>query len=165
MTIIARHGTDSGAAGRTDPHLDAARREAEPLRVLVADDHPLFRRGVARTVQRRAGLELVAEAADGRQALELIDALQPDVAVLDLRMPRLTGLDVCAELRARPAPPPTRVLILSAFEDAALVWDALSAGASGFVGKEAAPGDRVRGDRGGRPRRGGLRHRSRAARY
>ena len=117
------------------------RREAEPLRVLVADDHPLFRRGVARTVQRRAGLELVAEAADGRQALELIDALQPDVAVLDLRMPRLTGLDVCAELRARPAPPPTRVLILSAFEDAALVWDALSAGASGFVGKEAAPGD------------------------
>ena len=65
--------------------------------------------------------------------------MRPDVAVLDLRMPRLTGLDVCAELRARPAPPPTRVLILSAFEDAALVWDALSAGAWGFVGKDAAP--------------------------
>ncbi len=139
MTIIARRGTPAGAAWRADPHLDAARRESVPLRVLVADDHPLFRRGVARLVQRRAGLELVAEAADGRQALELIDALRPDVAVLDLRMPRLTGLDVCAELRARPAPPPTRVLILSAFEDAALVWDALSAGASGFVGKDAAP--------------------------
>jgi DNA-binding NarL/FixJ family response regulator len=138
MTIIARHRTVAGAEGRTDPHLDAARREAGPLRVLVADDHPLFRRGVARTVQRRAGLELVAEAGDGRQALELIDALRPHVAVLDLRMPRLTGIDVCAELRARPAPQPTRVLILSAFEDAALVWDALSAGASGFVGKDAA---------------------------
>jgi DNA-binding NarL/FixJ family response regulator len=139
MTIIARHGTDAGAGLRTDPHLDAARRQAVPLRVLVADDHPLFRRGVARTVQRQAGLELVAEAADGHEALELIDLLQPDVAVLDLRMPRLTGIDVCAELRARPAPPPTRVLILSAFDDAALVWDALTAGASGFVGKQAAP--------------------------
>ena len=159
MTIIARRGTPAGAAWRADPHLDAARREAVPLRVLVADDHPLFRRGVARTVQRRAGLELVAEAADGRQALELIDALRPDVAVLDLRMPRLTGLDVCAELRARPAPPPTRVLILSAFEDAALVWDALSAGRVGLRRQGGGARRRVRGDRGGRPRRGGLRHR------
>lgn len=113
-----------------DPH---------PVTVLVADDHPLFRRGIARAVQRHPLLRLVGEARDGTEALELIDALEPDVAVLDVRMPGLSGVDVCAELQARAVPPATAVLLLSAFEDRAIVADAACAGAAGYLGKTASP--------------------------
>ncbi len=106
-----------------------------PVTVVVADDHPLFRRGVARAVQRHPGLKLLAEAADGREALELIDALEPDVALLDHRMPGMTGVEVCAALHARETPPGTAVLLLSAFEDGAIVADAVRCGAAGYVGK------------------------------
>jgi len=106
-----------------------------PVTVLIADDHPLFRRGMARAVARHPGLRLVAEAQDGREALELIDALEPDVAVLDHRMPGLTGVEVCAALAAREDPPPTATLLLSAFEDGEVVADAVRCGAAGYVGK------------------------------
>lgn len=123
-----------------DPAPALAPRTGEPLRVLVADDHPLFRRGVARAIARHPGLTLVAEAQDGREAVELIDALEPDVAVLDQRMPGLTGTEVVAELHARPEPPATALLLLSAFEDAELVAGAVRAGAGGYVGKTASQG-------------------------
>ena len=112
----------------------------EPLRVLIADDHPLFRRGVARAIARHPDLVLVAEAQDGREALELIDALEPDVAVLDQRMPHLTGTEVVAALHDRPEPPATALLVLSAFQDAELVAGAVRAGAAGYVGKTAWQG-------------------------
>jgi two-component system nitrate/nitrite response regulator NarL len=111
------------------------------LRVLVADDHPLFRRGIARMIERQPGLELVAEACDGHDALELIHVLRPDVAVLDVRMPRLSGIEVCLALQGDPGAPPTALLMLSAFDDAALVWDAIAAGAAGYIGKDAAQAD------------------------
>jgi two-component system nitrate/nitrite response regulator NarL len=129
MTAARRH---------PDPHLAAARAHATPLRVLVADDHPLFRRGIARAIERHPHLELVAEAVDGHDALELIHALAPDVAVLDVRMPRLTGIEVCAALRGDPGAPATALLMLSAFDDRALMADAVAAGAAGFVGKDAS---------------------------
>ena len=127
-------------ATETLPRPAGAERPAplEPLTVLVADDHPLFRRGIARAIARDTGLTLVAEAQDGREALELIEALRPDVAVLDHRMPELTGVEVCAELRARELAPDTAVLLLSAFEDADIVADAVAAGAGGYVGKTAS---------------------------
>ncbi len=112
----------------------------EPVTVLIADDHPLFRRGIARAVARQPGLKLVAEAQDGREALELIDALEPDIAVLDHRMPELTGVEVCAALGAREAPPPTALLLLSAFEDGEIVADAVRCGAAGYVGKSESQG-------------------------
>jgi two-component system nitrate/nitrite response regulator NarL len=112
-----------------------------PLKVVIADDHPLFRRGLARTIHRSPAFELVGEAADGREALELIDALEPDVAVLDHRMPELSGAEVCARLRVRPAAGRTRVLLLSAFEDADIVASAVASGAAGYVGKSASQGD------------------------
>jgi two-component system nitrate/nitrite response regulator NarL len=123
------------------PAPPAPAADGEPLRVLVADDHPLFRRGVARAVARHPALTLVAEACDGREALELIDAVEPDVAVLDQRMPHLSGTDVVAALHARPDPPGTALLLLSAFEDADLVAGAVRAGASGYVGKTATQGE------------------------
>lgn len=112
-------------------------REAGPLRVLVADDHPLYRQGIARAVARHPELVLVGEAVDGDDALALITALQPDVAVLDHRMPGLSGAEVCRAIHQDDEPAPT-VLILSAYEDADLVWDALGTGAAGYVGKSAS---------------------------
>ena len=112
--------------------------EHEPLTVLVADDHPLFRGGIARAIARHPMLRLVAEAQDGAQAVELIDALEPDVAVLDHRMPAMTGVEVCALMHAREEPPGTALLLLSAFEDGEIVAAAVGAGAAGYVGKTAS---------------------------
>ncbi len=111
-----------------------------PLTVLIADDHALFRRGIARAIRRDGRFDLVAEAADGREALTLIAALEPDVAVLDHRMPELSGIEVCAQLRLRPAPARTSVLLLSAFEDPQIVALAVACGAAGYVGKTASQG-------------------------
>jgi two-component system nitrate/nitrite response regulator NarL len=113
----------------------------QPLKVVIADDHPLFRRGLARAIHRHSRFELVGEAADGREALALIDALEPDVAVLDHRMPHLSGVEVCAQLGLRAESTRTRVLLLSAFEDPDIVASAVAGGAAGYVGKSAAQGD------------------------
>ena len=103
--------------------------------VLIADDHPLFREAIARVIAERSDLELVAEAADGRAALERIRELQPDVAVIDVRMPKLDGSDVLVALREEGLP--TNVVFLSAFLDAKTVYDAVAAGANAYLSKEA----------------------------
>jgi two-component system, NarL family, nitrate/nitrite response regulator NarL len=103
--------------------------------VLVADDHPLFREGVARAVRERPGLELVGEVGDGRAALAGIRELSPAVAVVDLRLPGIDGLGI-ANAVARDGLT-TRVLVLSAFTDPRLVYEAMSAGAAGFFSKDA----------------------------
>jgi two-component system nitrate/nitrite response regulator NarL len=106
---------------------------APPVTVLVADDHPLFRDGIVRAVRERASLTLVGEAADGREALERIRELVPDVVVLDMKLPELDGLQILAALRRDAVP--SRVLILSAFTDGGVVHGALSAGAAGYLPK------------------------------
>ena len=103
--------------------------------MLIADDHPLYREGLARAVSSRPDLELVAESGDGRDALEQIRSLKPDVAVLDLHMPGLEGIDI-AEAIGRDQLP-TRVLMLSAAVESALVYGAVAAGAAGYWSKEA----------------------------
>ena len=111
------------------------------LRVLVAEDHPLFRQAVCGAIDRHPGLTVVGQAIDGHEALKLINALQPDVAVLDYRMPGLTGAEVCQALRGKDEPPTTALLMLSAYEDGELVWGATSAGAVGYLGKTASPAE------------------------
>ena len=103
--------------------------------VLVADDHPLFRDGVVRAVRAWPELELIAEAADGRTALALIQELVPTVAVVDLRLPDLDGIAIANAVTRDKLP--TRLLLLSAFADEVLVYRALEAGASGYVTKDA----------------------------
>lgn len=105
------------------------------VRVLVADDHPLFREGVARAIRDRPDLELVAETGDGTAALERIRELAPDVALLDVRLPGIDGPGVLKALRRDGDA--TAVLFLSAFTDGDVVHPALSAGASGYLSKEA----------------------------
>jgi two-component system, NarL family, nitrate/nitrite response regulator NarL len=103
--------------------------------VVVADDHPLFREGIERAVRERPDLELSGSATDGREALELIRDRDPRVAVLDLRLPGLDGLQILNALTRDGAG--TRVLFLSASGDPELVYRAVQGGAAGYFRKEA----------------------------
>jgi two-component system nitrate/nitrite response regulator NarL len=103
--------------------------------VLVADDHPLFREGIARAVRERPDLELIGEAGDGTAALARIREATPAVAVVDLRLPGLDGIAIAnAVTRDRLL---TRVLLLSAFTEPRLVYEAMAAGAAGYFSKDA----------------------------
>ncbi len=141
MKLTLTHAADDVAALALEPGGEphAARLatldDDAPVTVVLADDHPLFRRSMARAIAGHPGLRLLAEAGDGHAALELVEALRPDVAVLDHRMPGLTGVEVCARLNDAAEPPATAVLLLSAFEDGEIVADAVRCGAAGYVGK------------------------------
>lgn len=104
--------------------------------VLVADDHPLYREGIVRAVKDRPDLELVGEAADGREALDRIKELTPDVAVLDIRMPELEGTQVLSALRRDGVA--TEVLFLSAFMESELAYKTVAEGAKGYLSKESS---------------------------
>ena len=104
------------------------------LRVMVVDDHPIWRDAVARDLAE-AGFEVVATAGDGRQAIRLAGTVQPDVVVLDLQLPDISGVQVARALAASDRPP--RVLVLSASGEHADVLEAVKAGASGYLVKSA----------------------------
>jgi two-component system, NarL family, nitrate/nitrite response regulator NarL len=123
-----------------------------PIRVLVADDHPLYLEGLARAVERAEDLELVGTCRDGADALRRIRDTAPDVAVLDLRMPRLTAREILEELAATDAA--TAVLILSAHTGGDEVHECLSLGAAGYIAKDSERGEvceAIRRVAGGRP--------------
>ena len=110
----------------------SARRLA---RVVVVDDHPFFRDGLSRGLRQSGYLDVVGEAGTGREGLELIRELEPNVAVLDYQMPDLDGLDVVHAIVRDGLP--TRALILSALTDSAVVFRALEEGAQGYLSKES----------------------------
>ncbi len=105
------------------------------VRVIVADDHPLYREGVARALSATGQIEVVAQAEDGRTALVEIERHRPAVAVLDLKLPGLDGLAVTHALIRDGVP--TRVLMLSAFTESGIVYKALETGVAGYLPKEA----------------------------
>ena len=108
---------------------------AARVRVLVADDHPVFREGIVRAIKDRPELELVGEAADGREALDMVRRLDPDVAVLDVKMPGLDGIQVVNAITRDGLR--TRVVLLSAFVEGEVVYGAISSGAAGYLSKDA----------------------------
>jgi two-component system nitrate/nitrite response regulator NarL len=110
--------------------------EAKRVRIVTADDHPIFRDGLRKLLEAEDGFELVGEAGDGQEAIELVRQLKPDVLLLDLTMPRLAGLDALAELAREPVP--VRTIILSAAVGRAEINKALQLGARGIVLKAAA---------------------------
>ncbi len=112
------------------------------IAVLIADDHPVVRQGLRVLLSLHADIEVVGEAGDGAQAVELAAALAPDVILLDLKLPGLDGLGVLAELRDRNLP--ARVLVLTSVGDAASVTVAMRAGAAGFLYKDVDPDALVR---------------------
>ncbi|MCY0948725.1 response regulator [Streptomyces sp. H27-S2] len=111
---------------------------AEPLRVLVADDQELVRAGFAMILDAQSDIHVVAEAADGAEAIRAVRDHTPDVALLDIRMPGTDGLTATAEICATSA---TRVIILTTFDLDAYVFEALRAGASGFLLKDVRRDD------------------------
>jgi DNA-binding NarL/FixJ family response regulator len=108
------------------------------IRVLIADDEAIVRDGLRAIVELEHDLEVVAEAADGAQAVELARTTSPDVALVDIRMPDVDGLEATRRLVALPAPP--RVLVLTTFDHNEYVYEAMKSGASGFLLKDVRRG-------------------------
>jgi two-component system nitrate/nitrite response regulator NarL len=104
--------------------------------VVVVDDHPFFRDGVARGLTQSGQIRVVGEAEDGRQALEMIRLEQPEVALVDYQMPEMDGIAVVRAIKRDELP--TRVLLLSALTDSAIVFQALEEGASGYLAKDSS---------------------------
>ncbi|MGH3376718.1 MAG: response regulator [Actinoallomurus sp.] len=106
------------------------------IRVVLADDQPLVRAGLRVLIADTADLEVVGEAGDGEEAVALVEALGPDVVVMDIRMPGMDGIEATRRITAAPGSR-TRVLVLTTFDDDDYVYGALRAGASGFLVKDA----------------------------
>jgi DNA-binding NarL/FixJ family response regulator len=111
------------------------------MRILVADDHGIVRAGIRLLLERQTGMEVVAEAQDGVEAVAMALAQRPDLCILDVSMPGLTGLQAAREIRAQI--PGARVLMLSMHDDERYLFEALKAGASGYVLKREADLDLV----------------------
>jgi DNA-binding NarL/FixJ family response regulator len=111
------------------------------LRILVADDHGIVRSGVKLLLDRQPDMEVIAEAEDGVDAVEQVIKHKPDVAILDVSMPRMTGLQATHEIKQQA--PDVQVLILSMHDDERYLFEALRAGAAGYVLKRAADQDLV----------------------
>ena len=120
---------------------DANFMTSEKVRVVVGDDHPLFRDGVVRALTSSGSIEVVAEADDGLSALEAIRKHSPQVALLDYRMPGMDGAEVAAAVKRDELP--TRVLLVSAHDESAIVFRALQDGAAGFLPKESTRSELV----------------------
>ncbi|MGB7875198.1 MAG: response regulator transcription factor [Anaerolineales bacterium] len=111
----------------------------EKIRILLADDHAIVRAGIRQFLESAPDMEVVAEAGDGEQAISLIQAERPDVAVLDIQMPKATGIEVTRWAKSNAQG--VGILILTAYNDDPYVMAVLQAGANGFVLKTAAPDD------------------------
>jgi two-component system, NarL family, nitrate/nitrite response regulator NarL len=130
---------------RSHPETTGGRLRPRPnqrIRVLLADDHPIVRRGIVACLERRSNLQVVGEAADGQEALDKARELRPDVLMTDIDMPHLTGLAVAETLRKEL--PSIKVLMLSTHTSTEAVLRCVRAGANGYVLKQASPDEFVR---------------------
>ncbi|HEY6057762.1 MAG TPA: response regulator transcription factor [Candidatus Limnocylindrales bacterium] len=107
---------------------------ARPLRLLVVDDHEVVRQGLVSLLDRREGFQVVAEAGSAAEALEMARKFQPDIVVMDVRLPDGSGIEACRDIRAELAS--TRVVILTSYPDEEAVLSAIIAGASGYLLKQ-----------------------------
>jgi two-component system response regulator DevR len=126
---------------------DGARQQQsrQRIRVLICDDHELVRLGIRRLLETEADLDVVADVADASSALIAVAEHSPEVVVLDVRMPGISGVEACREIRSRF--PATRVLMLTSFADDDALFASIMAGASGYVLKQIRCGDLVNGVR------------------
>jgi DNA-binding NarL/FixJ family response regulator len=121
-----------------DAAVSSAKLEAmksQPLTIMVADDHPMVREGLIAIINRQPDMRVVAEAANGREAVEKFMALRPDVALVDLRMPMMGGIDAVMSIYERV--PSARVVVVTTYQSEEDIYRALQAGARGYVLKDA----------------------------
>ena len=109
--------------------------------VMIVDDHPVFRQGLRDLVETEPDLRIVAEAADGETALELVESEQPDVVLMDINLPTINGLQVTRQLRE--LHPDIRVIMITGYDDAEQVFHAFRAGASAYCAKDISPEDLI----------------------
>ena len=114
----------------------------ERIRVIIAEDHAVVREGTRQLLEREADLEVVGEAADGAQAVALVERLRPDVAIMDISMPVMTGIEATQRIKA--SHPNTAVLMLTAYDDDQYVFALLEAGAAGYLLKDVPSAEVVR---------------------
>ena len=112
-------------------------RAVETIRIFIADDHAVVREGLRALISTEPGMEVVGEAADGREAVEQVQALRPDVVLLDLVMPHKSGIEAIQEITAGNAE--ARILVLTSFADDDKVFPAIKAGALGYLLKDSSP--------------------------
>jgi DNA-binding NarL/FixJ family response regulator len=133
---------EQGIRRVTNGPAGANRTDTESIRVLLADDHPIFREGVRSLLLQSGQFTVVGEAMNGNEAVLAASALDPDVVVMDLQMPELSGIDATRAIMA--ADPRTAVLILTMYEDDTSVFAAMRAGARGYLLKSADPAKMTR---------------------
>ncbi len=106
----------------------------KPYRVILADDHILFRQGMKKIIDEMSETEVVGEAGDGQEVIELVKRLVPDLAILDISIPKLNGIEACREIRR--LFPNVKILVLTMHKDREYLYQAISAGAQGYLLKE-----------------------------
>src|ERR1051326_5326382 len=111
------------------------------IRIIIADDHPIFRQGLRQIIELEAGFEVLGEAGDGRSALNLIQEIKPDIAVLDVNMPEMKGFDVAREVQQRDLS--VRIIFLTMHDDESIFNEAMNVGAKGYLLKDSVSTDIV----------------------
>lgn len=136
--------SDFGEAGVDDPAGPAVEVDT-PIRVLIVDDHVLYRRGLDMVLGLEPDIQVVGEAGDGLEAVEVLERTRPDVVVMDVRMPRCNGIESAAAMRARA--PQTRILMLTTSDDERDLYGSIRAGVNGYLLKDVPPDEVVAGIR------------------
>lgn len=113
---------------------DAAQASGDAIRVMICDDHALFRRGLIMVLESEDGIEVVGEAEDGEEAIARVEDLAPDVVLMDVRMPRVSGIEATRKIAE--AVPSTKILMLTVSDEEDDLYDAIKAGATGYLLKE-----------------------------
>jgi two-component system NarL family response regulator len=125
--------TDGAVPEQDEPQAPAASPD-EPIRVLIVDDHALFRRGLVMVLEQEKDIDLVGEAGDGAEAVQIAAETMPDVVLMDVRMPRRGGIEATQQIKE--VAPHTKILMLTISDEEADLYDAIKAGANGYLLKE-----------------------------
>jgi DNA-binding NarL/FixJ family response regulator len=127
-------GGDSGGAAVPPGAAPGASRRPDPIRTMIVDDHALFRRGLEMVLEEEPDIELVGQAGDGAEAVKIAAEALPDIVLMDIRMPRSSGIEACRAMKE--AAPSTKIVILTISDEEEDLFEAIRAGASGYLLKD-----------------------------